>query len=87
LSVWQIGTFVITALLTIMIVQSLTAMMRDWLMPPPQDHRHTPTLISYSEPRTSQCGRQKLLWAPGRARVWSIFSITAVLNHQGHGQL
>ncbi|HKN43640.1 MAG TPA: glycerophosphoryl diester phosphodiesterase membrane domain-containing protein, partial [Propionibacteriaceae bacterium] len=31
LSVWQIGVFVITALLTIMIVQSLTAMMRDWL--------------------------------------------------------
>ena len=33
LSVWQIGIFVITALLTIMIVQSLTAMMRDWLPP------------------------------------------------------
>ena len=31
LSVFQIGVFVIAALLTIMIVQSLTAMMRDWL--------------------------------------------------------
>jgi hypothetical protein len=31
LSFWQIGIFVITALLTIMFVQSLTAMMRDWL--------------------------------------------------------
>jgi glycerophosphoryl diester phosphodiesterase len=43
LSFWQIGIFVITALLTIMFVQSLTAMMRDWLVRLPEDHRHTPS--------------------------------------------
>jgi glycerophosphoryl diester phosphodiesterase len=82
LSVWQIGTFVITALLTIMIVQSLTAMMRDWLMRLRKDHRHTPTLISYSEPSQVTVRRQKLLWRLAALVVVVIFSITAVLNHQ-----
>jgi glycerophosphoryl diester phosphodiesterase len=82
LSVWQIGVFVITALLTIMIVQSLTAMMRDWLGRLPEDHRHTPTVISYSEPSHVTARRQKLLWGLAAGVIVMAFGITAGLNHQ-----
>jgi len=44
LSIWQIGIFVITALLTIMIVQSQTVIMRDWLQRLPEDHWHIRTV-------------------------------------------
>jgi glycerophosphoryl diester phosphodiesterase len=82
LSMWQIGVFVITALLTIMIVQSLTAMMRDWLGRLPEDHRHIPTVISYSEPSHVTARRQKLLWGLASGVIVVAFGTTAVLNHQ-----
>jgi glycerophosphoryl diester phosphodiesterase len=82
LSVWQIGTFVIAALLTIMIVQSLTAMMRDWLRRLGEDHRHAPTVISYSEPSQVTASRQKLLWGLAAGVIVVAFTITVVLNHQ-----
>jgi glycerophosphoryl diester phosphodiesterase len=82
LSVWQIGMFVITALLTIMTVQSLTAMMRDWLRRLREDHQQTPSLISYSEPSHVTARRQKLLWGLAAGVIAVAFSITAVLNHK-----
>ena len=81
LSVWQIGTFVIAALLTIMIVQSLTAMMRDWLRRLAADHPHAPTLISYSEPSDVTASRQKLLWGVAAGVILVAFTVTVVLNH------
>jgi glycerophosphoryl diester phosphodiesterase len=59
LSVWQIGIFVITAMLTIMIVQSLTAMMRDWLDRLSEHHRPASATVSYSEPSTSGLGARR----------------------------
>jgi glycerophosphoryl diester phosphodiesterase len=82
LSLWQIGIFVITALLTIMIVQSLTAMMRDWLDRLPEEHRPTLATISYSEPSHVTARRQKLLWGLAAAVIVVAFGVTAVLNHQ-----
>jgi glycerophosphoryl diester phosphodiesterase len=82
LSVWQIGTFVIAALLTIMIVQSLTAMMRDWLRRLGEDHRQAPTVISYSEPSQVTASRQKLLWGLAAGVIVVAFTIAVVLNHQ-----
>jgi glycerophosphoryl diester phosphodiesterase len=81
LSVWQIGTFVIAALLTIMIVQSLTAMMRDWLRRLGADHPRVPTVISYSEP-SHGASRQKLLWGVAAGIILVAFTVTVVLNHQ-----
>jgi glycerophosphoryl diester phosphodiesterase len=81
-SAWQIGMFVITALLSIMIVQSLTAMMRDWLARLPEDHRHTPAVISYSEPSQLTAGRGRLLWGLSAGVLVLAFGIAAVLNHQ-----
>jgi glycerophosphoryl diester phosphodiesterase len=82
LSVWQIGTFVIAALLTIMIVQSLTAMMRDWLRRLAADHPHGPTVISYSEPSHVTASRQGLLWGVAAGVILVAFTATVVLNHQ-----
>jgi glycerophosphoryl diester phosphodiesterase len=82
LSAWQIGTFVITALFTIMIVQSLTAMMRDWLSRLPEDHRRTPAVISHSEPSHLTAERRKLLWGLATGVVVVAFMISAVLNHR-----
>jgi glycerophosphoryl diester phosphodiesterase len=82
LSVWQIGVFVISALLTIMIVQSLTAMMRDWLVRLPEDHRHTPTVISWSEPSQITARRRRLLWGLTAGVIAVAFAFSAVLNHQ-----
>ena len=82
LSVWQIGIFVITALLTIMIVQSLTAMMRDWLARLPEGHRHTPVVISYSEPSHITVRRRNVLWGLSAVVIVVAFAVTAVLNHQ-----
>jgi glycerophosphoryl diester phosphodiesterase len=82
LSVWQIGIFIIAALLTIMIVQSLTAMMRDWLAWLREDHPHSPTVISYSEPSQGIARRQKLLWGAATGAMVIVFCVTAVLNHK-----
>ncbi|HZL75454.1 MAG TPA: glycerophosphodiester phosphodiesterase [Propionibacteriaceae bacterium] len=82
LSVWQIGTFVIAALLTIMIVQSLTAMMRDWLRRLGEDHRRVPTVISYSESSQVTASRQKGLWGLAAGVLILAFTATVVLNHQ-----
>ncbi len=82
LSVWQIGTFVIAALLTIMIVQSLTAMMRDWLRRLGEDHRRVPTVISYSESSHVTASRQKGLWGLAAGVLVLAFTVTVVLNHQ-----
>ena len=82
LSVWQIGMFVITAFLTIMIVQSLTAMMRDWLDRLPEDHRPASAIVSYSEPSHVTARRQKLLWSFAAGLMLVAFGVTAVLNHR-----
>jgi glycerophosphoryl diester phosphodiesterase len=52
LSVFQIGVFVIAALLTITIVQSLTAMIRDWLDRLHEDHRPPWPSFLTPNPRT-----------------------------------
>ena len=82
LSVFQIGVFVIAALLTIMIVQSLTAMMRDWLGRLRAGTRHVPIVISYSEPSQVSGRRQRLLWGLAAGVIVVAFTITAVLNHR-----
>jgi glycerophosphoryl diester phosphodiesterase len=87
LSVFQIGVFLITALLTIMIVQSLTAMIRDWLRRLHEDHQHAPTVISYSEPSHLTARRQKMLWGIAAGAIAVAFAVTAVLNHQTMVQL
>jgi glycerophosphoryl diester phosphodiesterase len=82
LSVWQIGIFVITALLTIMIVQSLTAMMLDWLDRLAEDHRPASAVVSYSEPSHVTARRQKILWGLAAGIMVVAFGTTAVLNHK-----
>jgi glycerophosphoryl diester phosphodiesterase len=82
LSVFQIGVFVITALLTIMIVQSLTAMMRDWLGRLSAERRQVPAVISYSERPHVSGRRQRVLWGLAAGVIAVAFAITAVLNHQ-----
>lgn len=82
LSVWQIGIFVITALLTIMIVQSQTAIMRDWLLRLPEDHWHTPILNTYSEPTHVTARRRKQLWGVAAGITVLAFAGTAVANYQ-----
>jgi glycerophosphoryl diester phosphodiesterase len=82
LSVWQIGIFVITALLTIMIVQSLTAMMLDWLDRLSEDHRPASAVVSYSEPSHVTARRQKILWGLAAGIMVVAFGTTAVLNHK-----
>jgi glycerophosphoryl diester phosphodiesterase len=80
LSVWQIGMFVITALLTIMVVQSLTAMMRDWLIRLPEDHR--PSAISFVGPSPLTARHQKLLLGLAASVMVIAFAVAAVFNHQ-----
>jgi glycerophosphoryl diester phosphodiesterase len=82
LSVWQIGIFVITALLTIMIVQSLTAMMRDWLPRLSEHHRPASATVSYSEPSHVTARRQKILWGLAAGLMVVALGVTAVLNHR-----
>jgi glycerophosphoryl diester phosphodiesterase len=82
LSVWQIGIFVITALLTIMIVQSLTAMMRDWLHRLSDHHRPASATVSYSEPSHVTARRQKILWSLAAGLMVMALGVTAVLNHK-----
>ncbi len=82
LSVWQIGIFLITALLTITIVQSLTAMMRDWLERLHEDHRPALAIVSFSEPSHVAIRRQKLLWGLAAGLIVVAFGVTAVLNHK-----
>ena len=61
LSVWQIGMFVITALLTIIVVQSLIAMMRDWLDRLPEHQRPASAFVWYSEPSPAAGSRPRLM--------------------------
>jgi glycerophosphoryl diester phosphodiesterase len=82
LSIWQIGIFVITALLTIMIVQSQTVIMRDWLQRLPEDHWHTPTVNTYSEPTHVTARRRKQLWGLAAGITVLAFAGTAVINYQ-----
>jgi glycerophosphoryl diester phosphodiesterase len=82
LSIFQIGVFVITALLTIMIVQSLTAMMRDWLGRLSALRQNVPTVISYSEPSHVSGRGQRVLWGLAAGVIVVAFTITAVLNHR-----
>ena len=82
LSAFQIGAFVIAALLTIMIVQSLTAMLRDWLGRLSEDHRQTPTVISYSESSHVTARREQVLWGLAAVVIAVAFTSTAVLNHR-----
>jgi glycerophosphoryl diester phosphodiesterase len=82
LSVFQIGVFVIAALLTITIVQSLTAMMRDWLDRLHEDHRPALAIVSYSEPSHVTARRQKLLWGFAAGLIVVALGVTAVLNHK-----
>jgi glycerophosphoryl diester phosphodiesterase len=82
LSVWQIGVFVLTALLTIMTVQSLTAMMRDWLDRLDDDHRPASAVASPAEPWHVTAGTQKILWGVAAGVVVLALGITAVLNHR-----
>jgi glycerophosphoryl diester phosphodiesterase len=65
-----------------MIVQSLTAMMRDWLSRLSEDHRRTPAVISHSEPSHLTAERRKLLWGLATGAVVVAFMISAVLNHR-----
>jgi glycerophosphoryl diester phosphodiesterase len=81
LSVWQIGIFVITALLAILAVQALTAMMRDWLDRLPEHHRPASAFVWYSDPPPA-AGRQRLLWGVAAGVMVLAFGITAVLNHR-----
>jgi glycerophosphoryl diester phosphodiesterase len=82
LSVWQIGIFIITALLTVMIVQSMTAMMRDWLHRLSVNHPPASAIVSYSEPSDVTARRQKILWGLAAGLMVVALGVTAVLNHK-----
>ena len=86
LSVCQIGIFVIAALLTIMIVQSLTAMMRDWLRRLHEDHRARPDrhFVLRTVTRHRSAAR-KLLWGLAAGVIAVAFSITAGAEPPDHG--
>jgi glycerophosphoryl diester phosphodiesterase len=64
-----------------MIVQSLTVL-RDWLRRLGEDHRQTPTVISYSEPTHLTARREQVLWGLTAVVIAVAFTVTTVLNHQ-----
>jgi glycerophosphoryl diester phosphodiesterase len=82
LSVWQIGIFIITALLTIMIVQSLTAMMRDWLVRLREDYRPDSAIVSVPGAGPVTARQQTVLWGVTTGVLVIVFCVTAVLNHR-----
>ena len=82
LSVWQIGIFIITALVTIMIVQSLTAMMRDWLVRLHEDHRPDSAIVSVPGTGPVMARHQTALWGVTTGVLVIVFCVTAVVNHR-----
>ena len=81
LGVWQLGTFVLTALITVTIGQGLIAMLRDWLPRLAERHRHEAHLITYSVPSTVSARRRGTLWIVTAAVVVLAFGLASVVNY------
>jgi glycerophosphoryl diester phosphodiesterase len=62
LTVWQIGVFLITAQRTILVMQGLVALMRDWLPRLPKDQQRDVHEITYSVPTSVTAARRRLIW-------------------------
>jgi len=54
----------------------------DWLVRLPEDHRHTPAVITYSVPTHVTARRRRQLWGLAAGVTVVAFAVTAVLNYQ-----
>ena len=75
LSLWQIGGFVLAALLTITLVQGLTAMKRDWLRRLPE--RHQPAVLEIPS------GADTTVTKSRKRTVWIVTAVVAVIAFGG----
>jgi glycerophosphoryl diester phosphodiesterase len=80
LSLWQIGGFILAALLTISVVQGLVAMMHDWLPRMSAKHQHDVHEIHDSEPSRVTADWRRKLWIIAAAVLVVAFGVASVLN-------
>ncbi|WP_152362814.1 glycerophosphoryl diester phosphodiesterase membrane domain-containing protein [Microlunatus speluncae] len=76
LSVWQIGLFVVTSLVAVMVAQCLTALKRDWL--PRLADRLRPD--DFEDGATGTPRRRRVLWGLAAAVTVIALLITTVIN-------
>ena len=81
LSLWQIGTFVAAAMLSILVVQGLVAMMRDWLARLPAKLQLDVHEISYSAASSLTASRRKRLWLVAAAAMVIAFGGASLVNY------
>ena len=81
LSLWQIGTFIAAAMLSILVVQGLVAMMRDWLARLPAKHQLDVHEISYSATSSVTASRRKRLWVVAAAVMVVAFGAASLVNY------
>ena len=81
LSVWQIGGFVLAALLTIMLVQGLTAMKRDWLRRLPTDQQPRVVEIPAGADTTVTRSRKRKIWIATAVVAVLALAGTSLINY------
>jgi glycerophosphoryl diester phosphodiesterase len=81
LGLWQVGGFMITALLTVTIVQGLIACVRDWLPRLPERHRHEAHLITYSVASTVSARLRRILWLVTIGATVLAFGVASIFNY------
>ena len=62
LTLWQIGAFLITAQRTILVMQGLVAVIRDWLPRLPESQQRDIHEVTYSIPSTVTAARPRVIW-------------------------
>jgi glycerophosphoryl diester phosphodiesterase len=79
--IWQFGVFLITAQRTILIVQGLVALLRNWLPRLQGKHQHDVHEITYSVPSTVTASRRRKLWIAAAAVTVLALGTATVVNH------
>ncbi len=72
LTIWQIGVFLVTAQRTILIMQGLVALLRDWLPRLPEHQQRDIHEITYSVPTSVTAARRRRIWQA--AAVATVFA-------------
>ena len=81
LSLWQVGAFIIAALISILIVQGLVAMMRDWLRSATRATLLDVHEISYSVDSSVTRSRRRKLWILAVAVMVVAFGGASLVNY------
>ncbi len=81
LSIWQIGVFLITAQRTILVVQGLVALMRDWLPRLPEHQQQDIHEIDYSVPTSVTAARRRHIWYATAVATAIALASASVLNY------